>query len=114
MFSYIAGGIEQAFVDYCEALQKRGHRVTAVTHPDAFVNAQLRALAIPIISLNNRGEWDLLAIFRLSKHLKKLSPDVVIAHTHRSFSLCKSAARGVFPLVGVAHNYNKRGRRMIA
>ncbi len=114
MFSAQAGGIEQAFVDYCEGLQGRGHRVTAVTHPAAAVNAQLKALGIKPVSLRNMGEFDAVAVWRLRRHLHRLAPDAVIAHTTRSCTLAHYAAAGRWPLVGVAHNYHKRIRRMTA
>lgn len=114
MFSAIAGGIEQAFVDYCEALQKRGHRVTAITHPKAAVNPQLAALGIATISIRNFGEWDFMAVRALRHTLESLSPDVAITHTRRSFALAlKANNEPVCPLVGVAHNYNKHSHRMV-
>lgn len=105
MFSYIAGGIEQAFVDYCEGLQGRGHQVTALTHPNAVVNAQLQAVGVRTISLRNFGKWDIFAIARLRKQLQELNPDIVIAHANRAFSLTRSAIKGQYPLVGIAQNY---------
>jgi len=112
MFSAIAGGIEQAFVDYCEGLNGRGHRVTAITHPNAVVNAQLAALGVATISLRNLGELDPLAIWRLRRHLKALAPDIAITHTHRSFALAHRAIGGMCPLVGVTHNYHARAERL--
>jgi len=114
MFSAIGGGIEQAFVDYSEGLMRRGHKVTAITHPNAVVNPQLKALGLTPVTMRNIGEWDPVAIVRLGMKIKRLAPDVVLAHTGRSFALAKYAVRGRYPLVGVAHNYNARKRRMVA
>jgi len=112
MFSAIGGGIEQAFVDYCEGLQTRSHRVTAFTHPKAVVNAQLKALGVETISMRNLGEYDFFAIHRLRKHLRALAPDIAITHTHRSFALAHRATPGICPLVGITHNYFARARRL--
>jgi glycosyltransferase involved in cell wall biosynthesis len=112
MFSAIAGGIEQAFVDYCEALQGRGHEVIAFTHPKAVVNAQLATLGVRIISMRNLGEHDIFAIQRLRHHLRSIKPDVAITHTHRSFALARKADNGICPLVGITHNYFGRARRL--
>jgi len=113
MFSAIAGGIEQAFVDYCEALHIRGHRVTAITHPKAAINPQLKALGIEPISLHNIGEWDIFAMRKLRRILHKLAPDVAVTHTHRSFALTRRANNGICPLVGITHNYHERAKRML-
>lgn len=108
MFSSIAGGIEQAFVDYCEGLKNRGHRITAITHPNAAVNPQLEAIGITPLTLRNFGAWDMLAIWRLRRMLQFLAPDIAIAHTTRSYTLARRAIGKSCPLVATAHNYNKR------
>lgn len=112
MLSKGSGGIEQAFLDYCDGLLRRGHRVTAITHPNARVNATMDFMGIRPLHLGNMGEWDALAMWRLRRKLKKLGPDVVITHTSRAFALSHIAARGICPVVGVAHNYNKRVARL--
>ena len=109
MFSTSGGGIEQAFVDYTEGLARRGHKVTAITHPDAVVRGQLKVMGIKPVTMRNMGEWDLLARIRLWIKLKRLKPDVILAHTGRAFTLTKYSH---CPLIGIAHNYNKRVRRM--
>jgi len=114
MLDIRAGGIEQAFVDYCEGLKSRGHRITAVTHPRAVVNAQLKALGVSTITMRNLGEWDVFAARRLRRRLQILKPDVTISHTHRSYALAQRATAGLFPLVGTAHNYHSRTRRAVS
>ncbi|NBO19119.1 MAG: glycosyltransferase family 1 protein [Proteobacteria bacterium] len=113
MLSTGSGGIEQAFLDYCDGLMRRGHRVSVITHPQAEVNASLRFLGIRPHFLRNMGEWDLLAKWRLKRKLRKLKPDVVIAQTGRAFALARMGTRSFCPLVGVAHNYNQRARRFV-
>jgi glycosyltransferase involved in cell wall biosynthesis len=108
MFSRGSGGIEQAFVDYCEGLRDRGHQVTAIVYPGAAVHHQLLTLSIPVITLRNFSEWDIFAALKLRKHLQRLSPDIIIAHANRAWSLAHWANGDRFPLVGVAHNYNTR------
>jgi glycosyltransferase involved in cell wall biosynthesis len=108
MLSRIAGGIEQAFVDYCEGLQQRGHRITAITHPNAAINKDLRALEIEPVTLQNFGEWDVLAARRLRRQLLTFKPDIVLTHASRALQLARKAVGKDYPLVGVAHNYNTR------
>ena len=112
MLSTGGGGIEQAFVDYTEGLLRRGHEVTAITHPDAWANTPLRIIGIKPVSFRNMGEWDPIAMLRMGFKLKDLAPDAVIAHTGRAFSLTRFILHKSCPLIGVAHNYNKRVRRM--
>lgn len=113
MLSSGSGGIEQAFLDYCEGLKQRGHRVTPITLPQADVNAPLRKMGLELHHLSNSGEWDLLARWILRRQLQKLKPDVVIAQTSRAFRLAQYGTKKRFPLVGVAHNYNHRVKRFV-
>lgn len=106
LFARGNGGIEQAFIDYCEALRDRGHRVTAIIAPGAAVSASLAALSITVMTLRNFNEWDFIASFRLRKWLQELNPDAIIAHANRAYVLANRANAGRFPLIGVAHNYS--------
>jgi glycosyltransferase involved in cell wall biosynthesis len=108
MFSRIAGGVEQAFVDYCEGLRDRGHQVTAMVYPGAAVHGQLLNLSIHTVAMRNFGEWDMFAINRLRKHLQALNPDIVIAHSNRAYALAKKAVGGTYPLAAVAQNYSTK------
>lgn len=108
MFSRGAGGIEQAVVDYCRAQQLFGHNVSAITYPGAWANEPLKNLRVPVYSMRNFGEWDLFAAYRLRKLLHKLNPDVVIAQANRAIRLSHNAIKGIYPLVGVANNYQTR------
>ena len=89
MFARGRGGIEAAFVSYCEGLRDLGHQIVAVTAPNAAVNDDLAVLGIETHPVNNWGEWDIFA----ARALRKLS---------------RKAIKGKIPLVGVVHNYNTR------
>lgn len=108
MFARGRGGVEAAFVSYCEGLRDLGHQVVAVTAPNAAVNDDLAVLGIETHSINNWGEWDIFAVCRLRKLLLELKIDAVIAHANRAFALSRKAIKGKIPLVGVVHNYNTR------
>lgn len=108
MFSRGGGGIEQAFVDYCEGLKKRGHDVTAITHPKAFINDALKSSGIATVSIGNIGEWDPVTVLRLRRQLHALKTEIVIAHANRAFGLSRKAIRSGIPLVGVVQNYSTR------
>ncbi len=113
MLSSGSGGIEQAFLDYCEGLVQRGHRVTPVTVPVADVNAPLKAMGLQPVHLGNFSEWDVLAMWLFKRQLKRLKPDLVLAQTGRAFMLAGYGTKERCPLVAVAHNYNKRAHRFI-
>jgi len=108
MFSSGGGGIEQAAVDYAEGLRDLGHQVIAITSPKSLVNADFMELGIETHSINNWGEWDIIAVRRLRKLLLELKIDVVIAHANRAFGLSRKAIKGKIPLVGVVQNYNTK------
>jgi glycosyltransferase involved in cell wall biosynthesis len=104
MLSRGLGGIEQAVVDYSEALQLTGHEVWAVIHPDAAVKNKLLHINTQFITLPNLGAWDIFAILKLRKLLKTLQIDVCIGHGNRALSLLKYAVDWK-KLVAVTHNY---------
>ncbi len=104
MLSRGLGGIEQAVIDYSEALGYAGHKVYAVVHPDAAIIPQLQAKKIAYEILPNLGAWDVFAICKLRCLLKKLETDVAIAHGNRALSLLRYSARKR-RLVAVMHNY---------
>ena len=106
MFGKGLGGIEQASVDYCLALEKCGSEVIALTQPDAKINNLLASKKIRNEQISNFGQWDFIAVFKLRFLLKKEKPDAVIAHGNRAFSLMRCAAKNICPVVAVAHNYN--------
>ena len=78
MFAKGGGGIEQAFIDYCEGLKNRGHKVTALIQPGAWAEGKLHALGIEIVAIRNFNEWDIFAAWRIKRALLSLAPDVVI------------------------------------
>ena len=107
MFGRGRGGLEQVFLDHCEALAFGGHDVLALIHPRAAIRPALERRGLAFHSLDNFGAWDPVAILRLHSWLKQQAPDAVIAHGNRAISLLQSA--GARPLVGVAANYTLKG-----
>lgn len=104
MFGKGLGGIEQAFIDYTEALLHHNHIVHAIAAPGAACIPQLESLDVDISLIANRGQWDPVCVYQLKKKIKALSPDLVIAHGNRAIRLLRKAVSSV-PLIGVAHNY---------
>lgn len=104
MFSKGLGGIEQALVDYCEALKMEGHKVTAIISPEAKIKTALLPLGINIIEVRNFAAWDFFAKAYLKKIMLQLVPDAAILHGNRAISLISGIKN--IPLIGVTHNYS--------
>ncbi|MBV8938831.1 MAG: glycosyltransferase [Alphaproteobacteria bacterium] len=115
MFACGRGGVEQAFLDYCEALRLRGHDVTGFVHPDAWAAGRAQAMGISTVAVRNFGMYDPLAARRLRPHLQELKPDAVIIHGKRALTLASRALDKTTPLISVVHNYwQPRTRRLSA
>ncbi len=112
MFGCGLGGIEQAFIDYTEALLLERNHVTAITQPQAQILGTLEGLRnnplLRIERVRNMWVWDLLAVHRLRQIMKEAEPDVVVTHGGRAASLMQKAAAHLCPVIGVAHNYSTK------
>ena len=53
MLGRARGGLEQAAIDYAEALQGAGYEPLTVTHPHAWANAALDEKLLPRLGLRN-------------------------------------------------------------
>jgi len=104
MFSKGLGGIEQALVDYSEALKIQGHKVSVIISPKAKIKAALLPIGVNIIEVKNFAAWDFFAKAYIKKIMKQLAPDAVIAHGNRAISL--TGRSNNFPIIGVTHNYS--------
>ncbi len=103
MFGRNLGGIEQAFLDYCTALELAGHDVLNVAHSKAAIIPHIKG---EFYHLRNFGQYDFFAILKLRKLIEKYQPDAIICHGNRAISLMSKAAKNICPVIGVAHNYN--------
>ncbi|MBN8530817.1 MAG: glycosyltransferase [Alphaproteobacteria bacterium] len=102
------GGIEQAALDVALALSRHaeGAKVVSVLDPQAAVRGKFAGLEVR--SLPNLGWWDPIAAWKLASILKQEKPDAVICHGNRALLLAARAAKGRWPVVAVAHNYQLR------
>lgn len=103
MFAKKKGGMEQAFLDYNNALLARNHHVVALIHPGAQIKSQIKSRYKTIY---NFSRFDFLAIYRIKKLIRGEKPDCIITHGARAVCLVKAAA-GKIPIIAVAHNNNK-------
>ena len=99
------GGIEQAALDYAEALLHAGLPHVTVIQPDAAMQGPIETAHIPHLLLKNRAEWDPLCTLRLRRLIAREHASAIIAHGNRAIGLALRASNGRIPVIAVAHNY---------
>jgi glycosyltransferase involved in cell wall biosynthesis len=99
------GGIEQAFLDYNEALTLAGYQPVAVISTGAGIETQVRESGAEYITLSQWGWWDVLAARRLRRIFDTQKIDAVVTHGNRALSLAMPAS-GARPVIAAVHNYN--------
>jgi glycosyltransferase involved in cell wall biosynthesis len=97
------GGLEQAMLDYGDALSRCGYRVHTVIHPAAALRDELEARGAPWHALSHCGAWDPIAALRLRLILRRLRPAISLGHGNRALSLLRRA--GAHPLGAILQNY---------
>lgn len=111
MFGCGRGGIEQAFVDYCQVMAEQGHEVLALVHPAAQIREEVETLAgVEVEAVRNFGAWDAVAKWRLRRLIREYAPDVAILHANRAVSLLRDIVPQGCKTVGVTHNYRLHGQ----
>lgn len=102
------GGLEQAAIDYAQALDLAEHHVTTIIRDGAWAHDALAEHHLPARTLSPTAEWSPFAA-RALRALQQ-DADLVIAHGNRAIGLALKAFKGRIPVVGVAHNYNIKKR----
>lgn len=102
------GGLEQAALDYAEALAFAKIPALTVISPGAWVEAPLVAAGITHESLANYGQWDFYAAAKLRRLAKRKKVRAIICHGNRAIALALRAVQGTIPVIAVAHNYSVR------
>lgn len=103
------GGLEQAVLDYAEALAVAKIPALTLISPNAWVEAPLVAAGVPHESLANFAAWDPFAAKRLRRITEKHGATAIICHGNRALTLALKSLKGRVPIIAVAHNYsNKR------
>ena len=109
------GGLEQASLDYAEALAAANIAALTIISPAAWVEAPMVAAGVPHQSLPNMARWDLLAVWRLRRIAKRTNATAIICHGNRALTLALMAFKSRFTIhdsrptiIAVAHNYQIR------
>lgn len=98
------GGLEQASLDYAEALALAGIETLTITSPGAWANGGLGQL--PHQPIRHWAVFDPLAILRLRRLAEEQKADVAICHGNRALRLTLNALKGRVPIFATAHNYS--------
>lgn len=103
MMSRELGGIQQAYIDYSEALLAQNHQVINIASTKAQINSKLS----PTHNLPNLAPWCFLSKIYLSILIKKYKPDIIICHGNRAINFaCGSIRPNNTKIIGVSHNYS--------
>jgi glycosyltransferase involved in cell wall biosynthesis len=101
------GGLEQAALDYGEALALASIPALTVVSPYAWLEAPLVAAHVAHQSLTNY-RFDPVAPIRLRHIAAKVGARAVLCHGNRALALALRAVKGQVPILAVAHNYSIR------
>lgn len=102
MVSRELGGIQQAYLDYSEALENDGYEVINISSVYAKINDQLNnSIKLPTLT-----SWCILSKIYLRILMAIYRPDVVIAHGGRAINFVSALKSKYVKLIGVAHNYS--------
>jgi glycosyltransferase involved in cell wall biosynthesis len=102
------GGLEQAAIDYAEALALANLKAVTVVSPEAWALTALAGSTLAHETLPNFSAWDPIAAYRLRRRAKRLGTRTVICHGNRALGLALRALKGHLPIIAVAHNYSIR------
>ena len=114
MFSKSNGGLEHAFLNYIPTLEASGHHVIPIIHPLAPIKDSCHQGNL--IKVFNFNQFDVIAIYKLRKLIKKYRPGCIITHSHRAAYLFNKTLTKV-PKIAVCHvkgNYNFGSDAVIA
>ena len=99
------GGIEQAFLDYNQALTLHKHQVYAVISNKAKIKQHLKNQKVEQIIEIPFLHYNYFLVFSLYKQLKRISPDIIIVHNKKAIPIFKLVARLLgAKIIGVSHN----------
>lgn len=107
MMSKDLGGIQQAFIDYHDALAMQKHEVINITSIFAEVNNKIHAHH----KLPNFSSWCLMARVYFWYLVQKHKPDLIICHGNRAISFASAFRKKNIPIIGVSHNYSYKHLR---
>ena len=104
------GGLEQAAIDYAEALKLAGQDCLSIVAPGSWAQQTMQPANLPHHTLKQRSGHDLPAAWRLRRMVRAAGGKAIICHGNGALSLALPLRAA--PVIAVAHNYQtKRFRR---
>lgn len=89
-FTTKKGGLEQAFLDYSQALSLQNNEVIAVLHPNSYLTTRAKS---EIYHLKPFSKHDPIAILKMAMLIRNKKPDVIITHGNRAHHICNIASK---------------------
>ena len=72
------GGAERQLVELAKGLHAAGWQVEVITfYASGPLRGLLDAAGVPVFSLDKRGRWDILCLWKLARYLRRSRPDIV-------------------------------------
>ena len=102
MMSRDLGGIQQAYLDYSEALKMHNHEVINISSMNAKINQLLQSNH----TLPNIGQWCIFSKILLRILIVFYKPKVIICHGNRAINFAKAFKQRNSIIIGVSHNYS--------
>ncbi len=102
MMSRDLGGIQQAYLDYSEALKMHNHEVINISSMSAKINKLLQSNH----TLPNIGPWCIFSKIILEILIAFYKPEVIICNGNRAVNFARAFGRGKSIIIGVSHNYS--------
>ncbi len=102
MMSRGLGGIQQAYIDYNNALKMQNHDVINIASMNAQINKQLP----PNHKLPNTTSWCIFSKIYLRILALIHKPDIIICHGNRAINFTLFLKSKHTKIVGISHNYS--------
>lgn len=108
MMSRDLGGIQQAYIDYHDALILHGHEVINITSFAARINKLIPSNH----KLLNLAPWCIISKIYFWWVVLVHKPEMIICHGNRAVSFASAFRKKHIPIIGVSHNYSYKYLRM--
>jgi glycosyltransferase involved in cell wall biosynthesis len=104
------GGPKQSFILYTKVLDAMGYDVISVVKKGAKIKDILLSKNLKVYEVNylRLSFWFLkkLAIYKLSKSLIDIKPDLIFVHKQIDIELLRGVFGDIIPIIGIAHWYS--------
>lgn len=103
------GGLEQAAIDYAEALNLANLPAVTLLSPDSWAETAIATAGVSFETIKNNGRLDFFAPARLRNRAEQQQARAILCHGNRALSLALRAFSDQTDrprIIAVAHNYS--------